>query len=227
MTTDRVNGGHTRFASVVLDVDSTLSSTEGIEWLAARRGAEVSRRVTEATQEAMHGEIALQDVYAKRLDLIRPTHRDIEMLGREYIETVLPGARDALSAIRGAGVRIVIVSGGLREAIIPLTRSLNVPDSDLHAVSLSFTEAGDYAGFDIRSPLTRNGGKPAVVRSLHLPRPILAIGDGITDAELKTDLPAAADAFAAFTGVAARDPIIRVSDYVLRCFDQLPTVVLS
>ncbi|MGI9090249.1 MAG: HAD-IB family phosphatase [Gemmatimonadaceae bacterium] len=216
-----------RFASVVLDVDSTLSYTEGIEWLATRRGDVVSRRVAEATARAMHGDVALEDIYAARLELVRPDCTDIDALGQRYIETVAPGASDALATLRAAGVRLVIVSGGLRDAILPLTRMLCVADTDVHAVPIMFTEEGKYAGFNACNPLARSGGKPAVVRALALGAPVLALGDGATDAELKTAGPPAVDAFAAFTGVAAREPVVRVADYVVQCFAQLPNIVLT
>jgi phosphoserine phosphatase len=44
-----------RFASVFLDVDSTLCGVEGIDFLAQRRGPDVAARVTEATERAMRG----------------------------------------------------------------------------------------------------------------------------------------------------------------------------
>lgn len=216
-----------RFASVVLDVDSTLSRTEGIEWLATRRGPAVAQSVAQATVRAMQGEVALQDVYADRLALVRPDHGDIEALAQDYIDNVSPGAGEALAMLHAAGVRLVVVSGGLRDAILPLTRMLKIADADVHAVTLQFTPSGEYAGFDARAPLARSGGKPVVVRTLALPTPVLALGDGATDAELKTVLPAAVNAFAAFTGVAAREPVVRVADYVVQSFAQLPSVVLT
>ena len=42
-----------RFGTVVLDVDSTISGIEGIDWLASRRGEIISRRVSSLTEEAM------------------------------------------------------------------------------------------------------------------------------------------------------------------------------
>lgn len=218
--------GQPRFASVVLDVDSTLSCTEGIEFLADRRGPDVARSVTDATTRAMQGQIALEDVYADRLALIRPTRTEIDALAQAYMDNVSAGADTALATLRAAGVRLVVVSGGLREAILPLTRMLKVVDEDVHAVSIQFTQRGEYAGFDAHSPLARSGGKPVVVRALALPRSVLALGDGATDAELKTVLPPAVDAFAAFTGVAARERVVRVADYVVQKFDELISVVL-
>ena len=43
-----------KFASVVLDVDSTLCGVEGIDWLAQRRGPEMADRVR-AHREAWAG----------------------------------------------------------------------------------------------------------------------------------------------------------------------------
>ncbi|MBC7671248.1 MAG: hypothetical protein H7247_02400, partial [Polaromonas sp.] len=55
----------TGFASVILDVDSTLCGIEGIDWLADRRGPAVGAGVTALTDGAMRGEIALDGVEGK------------------------------------------------------------------------------------------------------------------------------------------------------------------
>ena len=81
-----------------------------------------------------------------------------------------------------------------------------------------------------RSPLARRGGKPIVVRALGLPHPILGVGDGSTDAELKTmgaDGGPAVDAFAAFIGVASRPSVVAVADYVVHSMAELPALVLG
>jgi phosphoserine phosphatase len=218
--------GSARFASVVLDVDSTLSRIEGIDWLAALRGDALLREIAAMTERATRGEIALQDVYAARLAMIRPTRAEIAQLGCEYVRTVADGAHACVEALRTAGVHVVIVSGGLRDAILPLARSLGVPDTDLHAVGLSFADSGEYAGFDTTSPLACTGGKPVLVRELGLRTAVLAVGDGITDAELRTAVSPAVDAFAAFTGVARRDAVQRAADYSIERFSQLLPIVL-
>ena len=218
--------GSARFASVVLDVDSTLSRIEGIDWLAALRGDALLREIAAMTDRATRGGIALQDVYATRLAMIRPTRAEIAQLGREYVRTVADGARACVEALRAAGVHVIIVSGGLRDAILPLAHSLGVPDIDLHAVGISFTDSDEYAGFDVASPLACTGGKPVLVRDLGLCAPALAVGDGITDAELRTAAPPAVDAFAAFTGVARRDAVQRVADYSIEQFSELLPIVL-
>jgi phosphoserine phosphatase len=64
-----------RFASVVIDVDSTLSGIEGIDWLAALRGPEMAAKISALTDRAMRGEITLDAVYGERLKMIAPTRR--------------------------------------------------------------------------------------------------------------------------------------------------------
>ncbi len=212
---------------MILDVDSTLSRAEGIEWLAALRGGTLVKEIETVTGRAMRGEIRLQDVYASRLDAIRPTRAEIGALGEEYVRTIMEGAHEAVSALREAGVHVIIVSGGIREAVAVLGRSLAVPDQDIHAVALQFTQSGEYAGFDAESPLARSGGKPLLVRGLDLARPVLAVGDGITDAELRTVNPPAADALAAFTGVATRAPVVAVAEFCMHSFSQLLPIVVQ
>jgi phosphoserine phosphatase len=211
------------FASVVLDVDSTLSAIEGIDWLAARRGPTVERLVAELTDRAMRGEIALDAVYGERLAAVQPTRAEIDALGEAYLATVAAGAGDAVARLHAAGVRVAIVSGGVREAILPLAASLGVADRDVHAVRVHFDAHGNYSGFDVASPLATQGGKRGVVEALALPRPILAAGDGATDAAIRP----AVDAFAAFTGFVRRDVVVAVADHEVASFTHLLELALA
>jgi phosphoserine phosphatase len=215
--------GKRGFASVVLDVDSTLCGLEGIDWLAALRGSGVGKKVTELTDRAMRGTIALDAVYGERLALVQPTRDEVQMLANVYLSALAPGAARAVRRLHGAGRRIVLVSGGVREAILPVARRLGIADDDVHAVAIRFSEDGAYAGHDDVSPLTTAAGKRAVVDALALPRRVLAVGDGSTDLAIRP----AVDAFAAFTGFVRRDAVVKAADLVLDSFDQLTDIVLA
>ncbi|HMI54972.1 MAG TPA: HAD-IB family phosphatase [Gemmatimonadaceae bacterium] len=212
-----------RFNSVVFDVDSTLSGIEGIDWLAALRGAEVEAWSASLTERAMRGEIPIEAVYGERMRAVRPTMAEIEQLGRVYVERIAPGAREALAELGAKGVRMVMVSGGLREAILPLARELGLDEGVVHAVSVFFDAEGKYAGFDDGSLLTQQTGKRATVRNMGLKGPILAVGDGMTDCEIKPVV----EGFAAFTGFTRREPVIQRADFVIENFDQLRELVLE
>src|SRR4051812_26721000 len=173
-----------KFGSVVLDVDSTVSGIEGIDWLAALRGPEVATRVAQMTRRAMDASTTLEEVYGERLKLVAPTRTDVDALARAYIKALAPGAADVIAALKNAAVRVTLVSGGIREAILPLAEYLSVDPRNVHAVGVQF--AGDaYAGFDRGSALAKSRGKRVVVEHLNMPKPILAIGDGATDVEMK------------------------------------------
>jgi phosphoserine phosphatase len=211
------------FASVVIDVDSTLCGVEGIDWLAALRGSNVGAKVTDLTDQAMRGRIALDAVYGERLALVQPARYEVEMLANVYIAALAPGAARAVRRLRDAGRRVVLVSGGVREAILPVARRLAIADEDVHAVAARFGPDGEYDGHDADSPLTRAAGKRTVVEALALPRRVLAVGDGATDLAIRPVV----DAFAAFTGFVRRDAVVKAADLTVESFDQLTDIVLA
>ena len=116
-------GVRARYGAVVFDVDSTLSGIEGIDWLAERRGEPLATEIRVLTEQAMAGAIPLEAVYERRLALIRPTRAELRELGAAYVDAVQPGARALCAALLAAGCDIAVISGGLREAILPLAAS--------------------------------------------------------------------------------------------------------
>jgi phosphoserine phosphatase len=116
-----------------------------------------------------------------------------------------------------------MVSGGLRQAILPLAATVGVSEHDVHAVSVFFDEDGEYAGFEESSLLTQQTGKRTTVGNMRLKGPTLAVGDGMTDCEMK----AVVNSFAAFTGFTRREPVIERADFVIDNFDQLRELVLQ
>jgi HAD superfamily phosphoserine phosphatase-like hydrolase len=210
--------------TVSLDVDSTLAGIEGIDWLAARRGAHVTAEITTLTNAAMSGEIRLEEVYARRLNTVTPSRSDVEALGQAYCGSIAPGARECVAAFLGANIRVLIVSGGLRAALLPLARMLRLNDSDVYGVELRFAADGTYAGFDASSPLTQDGGKSRLLRPLvpELPRTILHVGDGMTDAVTRDVV----DSFAAYTGFVTRDKVVALSNFNVNSFAALQARVL-
>jgi phosphoserine phosphatase len=211
------------FASIILDVDSTLCGLEGIDWLAELRGSVTGAQVTALTDRAMRGEIPLDAVYGERLALVHPSRDEVAALANAYSASLAPQAAYTVLRLRAAGKRVVLVSGGLREAILPVAARLGIPDRDVHAVSVRFDSQGAYASFDTASPLATASGKQLVAKSLALPRRVLAMGDGATDLAMRP----AVDAFAAYVGFIRRENVVSSADIVLNSFDQLVELVLG
>ncbi len=213
----------TRFRTVVLDVDSTLCTIEGIDWLAALRDTGIATKIEEATNRAMQGEVALEAVYGSRLTLVNPTKGEVDQLAEAYISSIAPGAREAIAEWRAADVQVVLVSGGIRNAILPVADALDISRASVHAVDLKFDTAGAYVDFDRASPLTTAMGKRDVLLSIRARQPILAVGDGRTDLAMRDT----ANAFAAFTGVVARSSVTDHADYVVSSFADLTRIILE
>ena len=209
------------FRTVLFDCDSTLSTIEGIEELAAANRPEI----VALTEAAMRGEVPLETVYAKRLELVQPTRDQVTSLGQRYVETLVPDAREVCAALRTAGIQLRVISGGLRPAVLAVAQALGIPDTAVEAVDVRFHANGRYAGFDVTSPLARSGGKfELIARWLAwLPARVMLVGDGATDLEAAPLV----DLFVAFAGVVDRPSVAAGADIVIRSRSLAPILPLA
>ncbi|MEO7997214.1 MAG: HAD-IB family phosphatase [Gemmatimonadaceae bacterium] len=214
---------HPLFSTVIFDADSTLAAIEGIDWLGALRGADVGLAVQQLTDRAMMGEVALEDVYAARLDVIKPTLREIGQLSKAYIDSIEPGAREVISELQRAGVRVIIVSGGLRSALLPLAAFVGVAASSVFAVDLEHDSDGNYLSLAPNQLLSRQDGKPRIVHNLALQPRTAMVGDGSTDAAVRE----MTDIFIAYTGVVRRLPVVAVAHAEARNFAELRALLFE
>lgn len=172
------------FEVICFDCDSTLSRVEGIDELARREG--LFDEVAALTDKAMNGELALEEVYAHRLAMIKPNQAAIDWLADLYIQEMVEGVQETVDALIAKGKEVHIISGGLRQAILPLASYLRIPEDQVHAVDVVFDEKGDYQDFARQSPLAMSGGKARICRRLRMRYASLAmVGDGKTDLEAK------------------------------------------
>ena len=207
-----------RFRTVLLDCDSTLSAIEGIDELAAHcRDA-----VAELTDAAMRGRIPLEHVYGRRLELVRPTRSAVEALGVQYVERLVPDARETIAALQAAGVDVRIISGGLVPAVRAVAEVLGVTPDRVMAVDIRFDRNGEYVGFDTSSPLATAGGKRVAVERWGVRRPAMMVGDGSTDLETRPVV----DLFVAFAGVVERPSVVNAADVVIRANSLAPLLPL-
>jgi len=191
-----------KYRLIFFDVDSTLVNIEGIDILGA--GNPEVARLTEA---AMNGEIPLDQIYARRLEMIRPDRAAVEKLSRRYLDSLVEGADETIRKLKEAGCVIHFVTAGIAQAVESLAGKFGV---QAHAVRLRFTEDGEYDDFDRGSVLTRPRGKEIVVRDIRARTKGNAafIGDGISDLDAKP----AVDFFIGFGGVHTRPRVRENAD---------------
>lgn len=205
-----------------LDCDATLSGIEGIDELARLRGPDTMARVAEMTTEAMDGRIPIEQVFARRLEIIRPRESDMAVIGRHYIDQVEPTAREMLGAVMQAGWTPLILSAGYVQSIAPLAAYLGI--ERIEAVSLRFDQVGEYAGFDANYPTTRSGGKPARIAALKAelnPALTVMVGDGVSDLETQPVV----DLFVGFGRYAVRGKVKAAAKEFIRSFAELPPIL--
>ena len=187
---------HLGFQRVIFDCDMTLVTVEGIDELARLKGQ--ADYIADLTHQAMNGKILLEEVYAQRLELLRPTRAELEEVGRIYRRTLTPQTDEVVAALQLAGVEVFIVSGGLKAAVLDLAEMLKVPANNVHAVAVRLDELSgswwdytrhQYAGNPDEiyfafapTPLAESSGKSAVVRNLASDgKRTMMVGDGSTD----------------------------------------------
>ncbi len=199
------------FDIICFDCDSTLSKIEGIDELG--RHVDKFDEMVVLTNAAMNGELALEDVYGKRLDLIKPDKSQIDWLADLYIAEIVEGVESVFSTLLGQGKQLHIISGGIRQAILPLAKKLGLPENRVHAVNVLFNEEGLYQDFDQQSPLAKTGGKAVICQQINNSNVAMAmIGDGKTDLEAKQ----AGAKVIGFGGVMQRNIVVEQADFFVK-----------
>jgi phosphoserine phosphatase len=207
---------------LLLDCDSTLSAIEGIDELARLRGASTFAEVERMTRAAMEGGLAMEEIFARRLELIQPRVEEVEAVGALYIAQIEPTAISALHEIREAGWTPIIVSGGFAQAIRPLATHLEI--ARVEAVTLEFDATGLFTGFAADSPTARSRGKNEVAQRLKrefTPQRTVMVGDGASDLEVQGDV----DFVVGFGGYAVREKVKLGADAFIHRLSELPTLL--
>lgn len=209
----------------VFDFDSTLVRIETLDALAdlALTGAPdadaVRAEIQRLTDQAMAGEIAFGEALRLRLALLPLTRAHIDALAERILDEGAPSVRRNRQWFLDNADRVAVVSGGFREVIAPIAARLGVAADRVLCNDLRYDSEGRVVGVDDANPLSHAGGKAEVIRALNLAGPVIMVGDGWTDAEVKQ--AGAADRFYAFTEIVRRPSVMAVADVVAASIDEL------
>ena len=225
------------YDEIFFDCDSTLSTIEGIDELARLKGVE--DRIVALTNAAMNGLIPLQEVYAERLRLLRPTRADMHAIEQAYKRTLVPDARETIAALHKLGRCCFIVSGGLADAVMGFAEWLGIARKNVHAVGLSYNQLSgrwwdypscaqgnldeSYLMYD-DGPLTKQHGKAEVIGNARTKgKTALLIGDGSSDLAAA----GAVDLFCGFGGVVSRPVVANQSPAFIASASIAPVLLLA
>ena len=196
--------------TLVLDFDSTLVSVESLEEILRPRLAsrpDLLRDLAVITDLGMSGVLGFNESLARRLALAHPTLGDVEDFAANAHGLLTPGMDMVIAWSRGRGHEVRIVSGALREAVLPLAGALGVAASHVHAVAARWSPAGEFLGLDPEDLSARSKVEAVLPLSPAWPRPRVGVGDGINDLELLRG--GALDHFIAFTEHRRREAVVR------------------
>ena len=214
-----------RFASIIIDFDSTLIQVESLEELASlalERSPDRDERVraiTELTNQAMSGTLRFDEALKRRIPLLEATRDDLERLTSVLRGKLTPSFERNAAWFRQESARLYVVSGGFKEFIAPVLEPFGFLASHLYANTFVFDEAGKIIGADWENPLSQEDGKTLLLESLALPRPRLIIGDGFSDYQLRAS--GACDQFFALVENVRRAGVVAGADRVLASFDEV------
>lgn len=197
-------------SAIVFDCDGTLSSIEGIDFLAKNNG--VGEAVKSLTSAAM-GQTGLNPVlYQERLDLVFPRREQVYALGHQYFAHRVPDICDVINLFKRLNKSVYLVSAGVNPAVKMFGEMLQIPPENVFAVDLRFDQQGNFLDFERSSPLVNNDGKRSIVEQLKAQhKDIIHIGDGLNDV-VTLDL---VTRFIGYGGVAYRKNIAELCKYYI------------
>jgi len=165
---------------LAIDMDSTLITIECIDEVAGMAGSRAE--VSAITAAAMSGELDYAESLRRRVGLLRGL--DQGALARVYDERLRlsPGAETMLAAMRGAGVKTLLVSGGFSFFTERLRMRLGLDYSSANIIEI---EEGRLTGRVVGGVVDAEA-KAAKVRAVRdelgiAADRIIAIGDGAND----------------------------------------------
>jgi phosphoserine phosphatase len=179
---------------VAFDFDGTLSDSEMTVILGERYG--VADRMEEITERAMNDEIAYATSLRERAALLEDLPEDD--VAAAFDEVVLrPGAADLIAALREAGVRVAILTGGFERGVEAALEKEGVSVDSIVANRLPMAgeaqrASGDGSGQrpraltgEVEGPLiegTKDDALEALADDLGVPMDdTIAVGDGAND----------------------------------------------
>lgn len=195
-------------ATVIFDFDSTLITCESLEEILKEKGldAEILKRIKEITAQGMSGKISFISSLEKRLGIASVSKKDFITFGLHAGQFLTPGMEDLVKELIDQKVQVWIVSGAVRDAMVPVAKRLGIPDERLLGIDLKWSNEGKYTGVDASKPLNRSKWEGAKEASMQWMGPKIAVGDGMTDYALYEH--GLVDSFVAFTQNVRRQAIV-------------------
>ncbi len=206
----------------LFDFDSTFTQVEALDVLAeiTLKGdfkKENLKKIADLTQKGMSGELSFNESLQARMEIVSGSKDDliplIAQLKTKISKSILAN-KDFFKKYKN---NIYIVSSGFKDFIDPVVADFYIESNHVFANTFTWSADGQINGFDSKNLLSQNQGKPALVKSLKLTLPVVVIGDGYTDYEIKK--AGYAQRFIAYTENISRPTVTKNADYIASNFN--------
>ena len=208
--------------SLILDFDSTIVQAEALDILpqislpAGSAREQTLSKVADITNQGMEGKITIFDSLSARLKLLHAHREHIPPLILQLKNALSPSMRAHIEFFSEHRNSIYVITSGFEEYVVPVCAELGVLPSHVFANRFLFNSEGWVVGFDETRLPAQPQGKTAQLKALHPPSPIIAVGDGMTDLEMKHG--GLVHAFVAYVETVRREVVVLGADCVANNF---------
>lgn len=208
----------------IIDFDSTIIQTEGLEELAEivlkdnPKRVGILEEIKKITNLGMEGKIGFNESLRLRLKLLNINKTHLDTLAKILKKKISPSVLRNKHFFKTFKDQVYLITGGFKEFVLPVAERLGIPENHILANNFIFDKKGDVLGFNSKNLLSQNNGKVKAVKDLNLKGEIIVIGDGFTDLQIKN--LGAAKKFIAFIENINREVVSKNADQVVSSFDE-------
>ncbi|MBC7743705.1 MAG: HAD-IB family phosphatase [Flavobacterium sp.] len=208
----------------IIDFDSTFTQVEALDELARislkknPQKEKIYQRIEDLTNDAMEGKMSFRESLTARINLLQANKDHLKQLVTRLKKKVSSSFLRNKVFFKNHAEDVLIVSGGFKEFIVPVVSAYHIKRENIYANTFLFDEKGDITGYDSDNPLSEEGGKVKLLKTLDLKGEIYGIGDGHSDFQLKEF--GMIKKFYAFTENIERKTILEKADHVTPSFDE-------
>ena len=208
---------------IIIDFDSTFITEESLDELAKYKlrdqpdSQTMLNKIKSLTNAGMNGDIPFKQSLDERMEVLNLNRSDINSVSKILSECVTPSFTKNKSFFIENNNKIIILSGGFKELIVPIVDDFGILSSNVFANDFIYNSSEHITGINQDNIMSKNGGKVKQSKLLSIHGTVHVIGDGYTDYEIKLDGPATH--FFAFTENVERKNICELADLTLSNFD--------
>ena len=208
---------------IIIDFDSTFITEESLDELAKYKlrdqpdSQTMLNKIKSLTNAGMNGDIPFKQSLDERMEILNLNRSDINSVSKILSECVTPSFTKNKSFFIENNNKIIILSGGFKELIVPIVDDFGILSSNVFANDFIYNSSEQITGINQDNIMSKNGGKVKQSKLLSIHGTVHVIGDGYTDYEIKLDGPATH--FFAFTENIERKNICELADLTLSNFD--------